>query len=150
MRVFVHLLLLFLLLSCSDTNLKKDLEVATTALAETEARLAAAQEALTKLKAEESGTFTHLVFFTLKPNVDVSLIVEKIRKIEAIEEVKDLELGPFKNVNDPRALSQYSFVFEMSFDDEKAYERYQVHPLHVQLKEKSNPFWPDHPLLLII
>ena len=65
--------------------------------------------------------------------------------MEAIKEVMDFEVGPFENLGDSRALSNYSILMQMSFATIAAYKRYQEHPLHSALKENTSPFLAGPP-----
>jgi hypothetical protein len=76
----------------------------------------------------------HVVYFDMKDDADVSAFITEIEKLRNIEEVQNLEVGTFKNLGDERALSQYELVMQMSFKDSAAYQIYQNHPIHLQLK----------------
>ncbi len=88
-----------------------------------------------KTKIEPEGNLVHVVFFKVKANSDQAAFVAAVKKLEEIEAVMDLEIGPFEDVGDARALSDFSHMMSMSFKDVKAYEAYQKHPIHLGLKE---------------
>lgn len=115
-------------------------------LNETKQQLAAAQVTIEQLKAaiEPEGDLIHLVFFNLKPEVDPEVLVKEIKKLEAIEEVMDLEVGAFAELGDARAMSEYQLLMQMSFADSAAYQSYQKHPIHMALKEIAMP-WLNGP-----
>lgn len=129
-------LIFFIFLSsfagCSDSvgqeelqNLKDELAIAKTTI-----------ETL-KSQIELEGQFVHVVFFKLKKEADPDALISEIKKLEAIKEVKDLEVGTFEDVGDVRALSDYNIMMEMSFDDIEGYKIYQAHPIHLALKESA-------------
>jgi len=83
--------------------------------------------------------------FRLKPDADQAKLVEEVNKLESIEGLMDLQVGPFKELGDKRALSEYSMMMEMSFEDETAYQKYQAHPLHLALKENTKSLMAGPP-----
>jgi len=130
-----------LLVSCSDTAVREELTTA-------QKELATAQAKITKLEAqiESEGDLVHIVLFQLKPDADKEKLIEEVRKLEAIEVVKDLEVGEFKELGDARALSQHLIAMQMSFDDEAAYQIYQKHPIHLTLKDNTKTFMAGPPV----
>lgn len=114
----------------------------------TKKQLAETQQALAELEAAtaETGELVHIVLFKLKPEVDEGTVIAEIKKLEAIPDVRELEVGPFQNLGDPRALSDYALIMEMSFQDETAYKKYQAHPTHQALKEQLGSLLAGPPL----
>lgn len=88
----------------------------------------------------QTGALVHIVFFKLKPDADQATVIAEIKKLEAIKEVQNLEVGPFKSLGDKRALSEYSLAMQMTFKDETAYQTYQKHPIHLALKKAVKAF----------
>ncbi len=126
MKIFTALLFLCLM-SCSDSNLKKDLAFANSKVSELESNMK-------ELLDEDSGKITHLVFFDVKEGM-VEELSQMIKGLEKIDVLKNLEYGPFMDLDDPRGMKQFDLVMEMSFASEKDYERYQSDPVHLKLKE---------------
>ena len=137
-----HLLFLVILtlLGCSDAAVQKEL---TTLKGE----LATAQEKIKTLERqiEPEGELVHLVFLRLKADADYAALVSEVKKLSGIKEVMDLEIGPFENLGDERALAEYSVLMQMSFTDKAAYETYQKHPIHVAVKENTKSFMAGPP-----
>lgn len=145
MRNISLLLFLFSLIGCSSSATHKELEEVKSELEKTRSLLASTQQELKALKEDESGQFTHIVFFKVKSGADQEALIAEIKRLEAIEGVKDLEVGPFKNLDDPRALLDYHMMMEMSFDNVEAYKKYQAHPIHLTLKENTKDFMSGPP-----
>ena len=126
--------------SCSDSAIKKELSKAKN-------ELDAAKKTIENLKAqiEPEGNLVHVVFLKVKPNADQSALIAEIKKLKNIDEVMDLEFGPFENLGDARALSEYSMMMQMSFADSAAYQNYQKHPIHLALRENTKQFLAGPP-----
>jgi len=147
MRIPFSLVLgLLLLTSCSGPDLQAELTQVKADLQQTQTALSDAQKALAEVQQEDSGTITHLVFFKLKSQDLVPDCIQAIKKVDDIPEVKDLEVGPFKDLGDPRAMSEFGVVMEMSFDSEQDYRIYQAHPIHLALKEAVKPILAGPPV----
>jgi len=101
-------------------------------------QLKTTEKTIAELKSsfEPEGDLVHLVLFNLKEGTNQAKVINEIRTLEGIEEVMDLEVGPFQNLGDKRALSDYDLAMQMSFKDINAYKRYQAHPIHLKLKEQ--------------
>lgn len=138
---YIFLVLLTLCVACTDKAVQTELQLAQQQLAET-------QQALSELEAAaaETGKLVHIVLFKLKPEVDEETVIAEIKKLEAIPEIEELEVGPFQNLGDPRALSDYAVIMEMSFQDEAAYQKYQAHPTHQALKEQMGSILAGPPV----
>jgi len=92
---------------------------------------------LSKAKTAKAETLTHLVYLNLKEDISGSereKLVKAIDELKKIPEVKNLEQGSFKNLNDPRALSDFELFFQMDFKDTTDYKVYQAHEIHLALK----------------
>lgn len=129
MRNTLFLLLLSALMSCSNATMQEELK-------RLEDELATSNATIEDLKSqiEPEGNLVHVVLFKLKPDADLDAVIAEIKKLESIEGVKDLEVGLFEDLGDDRALSDYSMMMEMSFDDAETYRKYQTHPVHLALK----------------
>lgn len=129
---YLFLFLIGLSVACTDTAMQKELQL-------TQRQLAEAQQALSELEAAtaETGKLVHIVLFKLKPEADLDKMIAEIKKLEAIPVIEELEVGPFQNLGDARALSDYALIMEVSFQDEAAYQKYQAHPIHQALKENT-------------
>lgn len=140
MKSTLSILLIFCLASCSNSALQKEMDKV-----KSELKLAKATIEDIKIQIEPEGKLVHFVFFKLKPDTDELALIEEIKKLESIEVVKDLQVGPFENLDDDRALDQFGLVMEMSFDNADTYKVYQTHPIHLALREKAKPFLAGPP-----
>lgn len=133
-------LCILLLTSCSDAAIQQELEAV-------KADLATAQSSITSLRnqIEPEGNLVHIVLFKLKPDVNQAAILAEAKKLENIKEVMDLEIGPFENLGDARALLEYTMVMQMSFADATSYQIYQQHPIHLALKENVKQYLSGPP-----
>ncbi|HHS96249.1 MAG TPA: Dabb family protein [Phaeodactylibacter sp.] len=80
----------------------------------------------------------HVVYLNLKEDIskrEKKQLIKAIRRLEEIPEVHHLVLGNFVSLDDPRALSDYEMVFQMSFRSSAEYATYQAHPIHLELKK---------------
>ncbi len=111
-------------------------------LTKVKTELATAKQNIESLKSqiEPEGELVHIVFFDLKADANADALTAEIKKLEGIEVVKDLQVGPFENLGDQRALSDYDMMMEMSFDNKSDYRTYQAHPIHLALKESAKAF----------
>ncbi|MBX2870954.1 MAG: Dabb family protein [Saprospiraceae bacterium] len=132
--------LLLLLAGCSNANLADELATTKEKLATLEAELADL-----KVVEEQHAPLVHIVLFNLKPDADQSALIAEIKKLEEIAEVQNLEVGPFENLGDERALSDYELIMEMSFIDQNDYQAYQQHPIHLALKEIAKDYMGGPP-----
>ena len=116
-------------------------------LAATKEKLTALEAELTSLKAEErkDAPLVHIVLFNLKEDADQAALIAEIKKLEGIEQVQELEVGPFENLEDDRALSEYELIMQMSFVNNEAYQAYQQHPVHLALKEAATAYMGGPP-----
>ena len=135
MKSFVPLIILLTTMSCSNKSLLKELK-------HTQDELTLAKATIESLNTqiEPEGKFVHIVFLKTKPDVDLVALAAEIKKLENIEVVKDLQYGAFEDLQDARAMSEYNFIMEMSFDHKADYQQYQKHPIHLRLKENTKSF----------
>jgi len=139
MRYFL-LSSILILFACTDTKVQEELLAV-------KQQLSTANEKISQLETqlEPEGELVHLVFLKVKPDTDQAALLEEVKKIEGIKEVMDLEVGPFENLGDDRALTEYSMLMQMSFTNKTAYQSYQKHPIHLTLKENLGPFLAGPP-----
>lgn len=133
--------LLFLLSACSNnTQLEADLATAQSELAQAQAKITNLEQQI-----EPEGDLIHLVFFRLQADTYPTDLITAIKKLEDIPEVMDLEVGPYEELGDARALKEFSLLMSMSFADSSAYQRYQAHPIHLALKENAKAYLAGPP-----
>ena len=132
MKNFIFFIFLSSLTGCSNSVVQEE-------LVKVKNELATARTTIETLKSqiELEGELVHVVFFKLKQEANPDALISEIKKLGAIKEVKDLEVGPFEDVGDARALSDYHIMMKMSFDDIEGYKIYQAHPIHLALKESA-------------
>jgi len=91
----------------------------------------------------------HCVLLNLKNDItpnDLSALKSEIKELEKIEVLRELEIGEFKNLDDPRAMSQLELIFTMAFKDDQDYQTYQNHPIHLELKSKVGKYLEGPPV----
>lgn len=131
---------ILLLFSCNDNHDQEQLVIIKEQLAKANAKISQLQTQI-----ESEGELVHLVFFKVKSNADQKAFVEAVKKLMAIKTVMDLEIGPFEDLGDDRALSEYTMLLQMSFADKAAYENYQQHPIHLALKKNIGQYMDGPP-----
>ena len=137
---YLSFFFILIIASCSDSAVQEE-------LSKIQSELDAAKTTISELKEaiEPEGDLVHLVFFKVKANADQAAFIAEIKKLEDIEEVMDLEVGPFEDLGDARALSDYSLMMQMSFADSTAYQNYQKHPIHLALKDNTKQYMAGPP-----
>ena len=150
MRLFVLLFSILLLIGCSDNNLKEELINTKEELANLKEEYKDVQSQLGSVSSDlhsnqQEFPLVHVVYFKLKPNADQDALIEEINKLRGIEELHDLEIGIFENLEDQRALSDYQLMMSMAFKNEEDYKSYQAHKLHLGLKEKVGAYLAGPP-----
>jgi len=120
--------------------LNTELDAAKNALATAEVALKKANKKIATLKQADIGKLVHVVFFKVKSDTDAEAVIAAIKKLQEIPEVQDLEVGTFEDMGDSRSLSDYNLVMEMTFDDKATYDKYQQHPIHLELKDGIGSF----------
>lgn len=96
----------------------------------------------------EATQFMHLVYLDVKDDLTVhekSEFENMIRRLEQIPEVLSFQIGVFKDVGDPRALSQYEYVLNLLFENKAAYDIYQSSDIHVNVKKALSNFLSGPP-----
>lgn len=105
--------------------------------------------ATTRSPAGQAATarkLVHLVWFSLKADANEESLIAELRKLEAIDVVRDLQIGRFADVDDPRAMSDMELMMGMAFDSVEDYHTYQQHPVHLKLKEQVGAFLDAPPV----
>lgn len=139
---FVLFALSLIFIHCSNPQLEQELATTKEQLMETEAKLAAALSE----KDKEATSLVHLVYFKLKPAADQNQFIAELDKLKAIEGIQDLDIGVFKDLGDERALSDYAILLSLEFENEKAYQTYQEHEIHLALKANTKDFLAGPPV----
>jgi len=103
-------------------------------------QLQTAQATIQKIESNSKGRLVHIVYADLKPDANKANFIKEVEKLEAIKVVNNLEIGTFKDVGDSRALSDYEIIFQMDFANEKEYQTYQAHPVHLALKKAAGEY----------
>lgn len=85
----------------------------------------------------DSGNIKHLVFLSVKMNVNLDSLKRELNKLSMINSVNNFQVGIFKDLNDPKSLSDFELVLEMNFNTEQDYHNYQSDSLHLILIEKT-------------
>ena len=145
-QYYLLLLFVFLYTSCQhppDSGAINQLEADLTTV---KAELEQSRTELNLLKSTRDYPLVHVVYFDLKEGADVRKFREEIKKLEEIEVLKDLQIGRFADLKDPRALSQFELVMQMGFKDQAAYQTYQSHSLHLALKESAKKYLAGPPV----
>ena len=134
--------ILLALASCSNPAVQQELSDAKAALASAQSQI----DSLSALvNADDSGKLVHVVYFKVKPDTDQAAFIAEVKKLSSIEVLEDLEVGPFEDLGDPRALSEYNMVMQMTFADSTAYAAYQAHPTHEALKANTKSYMAGPP-----
>ena len=131
--------MLLLLIGCAPTSSSEHDELSS--------QLEKAHSDIEQLQSqiEIEGALIHFVFLNLKDDASIQLVIDEIKKIDDIPEVLDLQVGPFTDLGDQRAMSDYELVMEMSFHSTEDYEAYQAHPIHLNLKEQLGGYLAGPP-----
>ena len=140
MRRMIFCLIVTCLLSCNYSAYQEELKQA-------EKDLQGALLTIDSLeqKIENEGDLVHLVFLKVKTDANEAALLDELKKLASIEEVKDFQTGPFEDLKDDRALSEYNWIMEMSFENIETYKKFQDHPIHISLKESTKPFMAGPP-----
>ena len=93
-------------------------------------------------------SFSHIVFFDLQDsldNSDVEYFLNELNKLKEIEQLHSFSAGPFEDMNDARALSDYDICMQMVFRNREDYNIYQEHPVHISMKSNVGSFLKTPP-----
>ena len=110
----------------------------------TASALAAAPVVIKNVEADDAR-LVHHVFFWLKNKgsvADKEKLVEGLKTLAAISEVKKLLIGVPASTEQRGVVDNSYDVSElMYFEDVKAQDAYQVHPIHKAFVEKCSQLW---------
>ena len=96
--------------------------------------------------ANSDKRLVHLVWFKLKPNTDRGDFIQRLKKLDKIDPVRNFEVGQFADLQDPRAMSDFQVAIQMAFNSEKDYQTYQSHPIHLDLKARIGDYLAGPPV----
>lgn len=88
--------------------------------------------------------FIHAVYFWLRDDLspaDTSRFVAGLESLRAIEDVRDGWIGLPAATDRPVIDRSYSRALVLLFDDAKAQERYQRHPVHDRFRDECSGYW---------
>lgn len=88
--------------------------------------------------------FIHAVYFWLRDDLspaDTSRFVAGLESLRAIEDVRDGWIGLPAATDRPVIDRSYSRALVLLFDDAKAHERYQRHPVHDRFRDECSGYW---------
>jgi len=100
-------------------------------------------------KGISEGRLVHTVYFDLKEDLteaEKDTFYQEIETLHKIPVVKGLVYGDFADLKDKRAMSEYELVMQMHFTNEKEFQEYQAHPLHLALKKTCGAFLSRPPV----
>jgi hypothetical protein len=83
--------------------------------------------------------FSHVVIFWTDPNDPQSadkLIAGAEQYLRPIQGVKHFHIGRMVKSHRPVVDQSYQVALNLIFDDKKAQDDYQIHPMHVEFVEK--------------
>lgn len=136
---------IFLLGSCQNQTAQNELAKLKTSLAEVKTNYENSIKEISALKAPDSGELVHIVYFNIKSDADKPVVIQNIKKLEGIPVLKNLDIGTFKDLNDSRALSDYTIIMQMNFANEVDYKTYQEHPIHLTVKKSLKNYLAGKP-----
>lgn len=90
-----------------------------------------------KLLIEQSQVLVHIVFLKTKSDLTKEAkeeLLKAIKAVEAIESVLEFSMGAIADTKDNRFISDHDLVFQIVVKNLSAYQQYQDHPIHLQLK----------------
>ena len=117
-----------------DATTLEALEKANTGLNEKMAIIEQLKAEVDSLKTPALGLLMHQVYFDVKPGMEDQLITS-IKSLNDIPFLLDVQVGKLKDLNDPRAMSNYEVSMTVVLANEADYQAYQKHPIHLKLKE---------------
>jgi len=79
----------------------------------------------------------HLVFLDVKPEVNLDSLIEELNHLSNLKSVSSFNVGKYKELNDPKAMSDYELILDITFDNKAAYLSYQSDSLHQTMIIKS-------------
>lgn len=146
MKNTIYILTLLLIFTSCKTEDKS-----ITQLEELKTVLEAKNQELLDLKnntGNNKGAIVHSVYFEIQDGLSsqqLSTFINKCKELKKIKEVNNFRIGSFEDLGDPRALFDFQLVMDMSFKNKRAYEIYQNHPIHLNLKESIGEYLKKGP-----
>ena len=144
-QIFLFIILSFFLSACQqNTAQQEEISKLKTQLEAARSQIAAAQK-----EQKTKKPLRHLVYFKLKENTspkDKLIFTNLLKGLTVIHEIKDFEVGQFKDLGDKRAMSDLDVMMKMAFENEADYRTYQKHPIHLETKEKVKKFLAGAPV----
>ena len=92
----------------------------------------------------DNHMFIHSVYFWLADGLaeeDRAKFLEQARALTRIETVRHGWLGAPAPTDRPVIERGYSYALTVVFDDQKAHDAYQVHPVHDRFRDECGTFW---------
>ena len=137
--------LLFFLTACQqqvDPQLQEELSGVRIRLQEMEAEVEQLRAGPGK------GQLAHIVFLHLQEGLseeETGQLVAEIRKLGALDMVKNLEIGRIADTGDDRFISDHGLAFQMTFENLEVYRTYQEHPEHQAIRDNLKPYLAGPP-----
>ena len=95
----------------------------------------------------DSGKFVHTVFFKLKPDADIQVLLKSLETFKTVDVIKKVEIGTFQDTGNPAsALTEYGVTVKMTFDDLAAFRVYEKHPVHLASIEATKNLMAAPPI----
>jgi len=152
-KYLVFTLMIFSIISCQqkgETSSDETIESLQRIIQEKELENKRLLEVSEKLAEDtQAGDLIHLVYFNTKPDLSSEQLEnfeKEILKLKTIPFLKDLEIGTFEDLNDPRAMNDFSLLMQMRFSNTSEYRDYQEHPAHLKLKEVAASYLAAPPV----
>lgn len=141
MKSHIFMLIFFFTVGCSNSAIQEELN-------KSKKELDAARLTIETLKdqIEPEGKLVHTLLFKLKSNEDAVALGIQLNKLKKIVVVKDLQFGLFVDLKDEFALSEYSMMLEMSFDNKADYYTYLDHPIHIAAQKAGAQYIASPPV----
>ncbi|MEZ4885709.1 MAG: Dabb family protein [Chitinophagales bacterium] len=131
-----------------DSNLQTELEGLQTQLQQKTTDLANLRKEMSSIVSAQQTPLVHLVFLKVKDDIsaeDKTALMNTLKRLADIAEVKNLHVGDFEDLGDERALSDYDVVMQMGFQTKEDYQKYQADERHIQAKAAMKPFLAGPP-----
>jgi len=96
-----------------------------------------------------AGSLVHLVYLNTKDTLSqesLKKLNNELIQLEKISQVKNLQVGKFEDLNDPRANKAYEQILYMEFSNKEDYQIYQDHPIHLELKKNLSQYLSGPPM----
>lgn len=133
---------------CPSTGHQNQYEATLQELEATKNALTKAQTALDSV-INQPNSLVHLVLFKIKDDLPIeekNTLIKDLKNLQDLEGVKNISVGEFQDLADPRAMSDYQIALQMSFESEENYIYYQKHEIHLKLKEGLGAYLAGPPM----